>query len=167
MKLLLHSCCAPCSIACVEVLRKESIKPHLFWYNPNIHPLSEYEMRRDCLKRFSESEQLPLTLIDEHGLELTGSPPVRCEKCYRMRLEKAAFFASENGFSAFTTTLLISPYQNHEAIKLIAEECAKKYSVVFLYHDFRSMFREGQASARAQNMYMQKYCGCVFSKEES
>ena len=165
-KLLLHACCAPCSIAYIESLRAEGIKPELFWYNPNIHPVSEYELRRDCLKNFTESEQLPLIFIDEQGLDLTGSHPARCEKCYRARLEKTAAFAAQEGFQTFTTTLLISPYQNHDLIKCIGEKCAQKYGVEFLYRDFRPLFREGQAKARAKYFYMQKYCGCALSKDE-
>jgi epoxyqueuosine reductase len=178
MKLLLHCCCAPCSVSCIGSLRAEKIEPHLFWYNPNIHPYTEYKSRRDCLIEFSKSEKLSLTSIDEYGLRVflnevysqtdsnSISHPQRCKKCYRMRLEKTASFAAQEGFSAFGTTLLISPYQDHEEIRRLGEETAEKYGVEFLYRDFRPLFREGQAGARAANMYMQKYCGCVFSEEE-
>ena len=91
----------------------------------------------------------------------------RCVKyCYRVRMEQTAKFAKENGFDAFTTTLLISPYQRHDELKEICEEVAQKYGVKFLYRDFRIGFREGQAKARELGMYMQKYCGCVFSEED-
>jgi predicted adenine nucleotide alpha hydrolase (AANH) superfamily ATPase len=83
-----------------------------------------------------------------------------------MRLEQTAKFAAENGYEAFTTTLLISPYQNHELIVKVAEETAKRYEVRFLYRDFRPLFREGQDVAREKGFYMQKYCGCIFSEEE-
>ena len=86
--------------------------------------------------------------------------------CYRVRLEQTARDAKENGYTAFTTTLLISPYQNHEKIKEICEEMAEKYDIKFLYRDFRPGFRQGQAKARQLGLYMQKYCGCVFSEEE-
>ena len=177
MKLLLHCCCAPCSVSCVSSLRAEQTEPHLFWYNPNIHPCTEYKSRRDCLNEFAKSEKLALTSVDEYGLREflnevysqnsdSIAHPQRCKKCYRMRLEKTAFFAKQEGFSAFSTTLLISPYQNHDEIKRAGEETAEKYGVEFLYRDFRPLFREGQTNARAANMYMQKYCGCVFSEEE-
>jgi len=177
MKLLLHCCCAPCSVSCVGSLRAENIEPRLFWYNPNIHPYTEYKSRKDCLNEFAKSEKLALTSVEEYGLREflnevhsqdsdSISHPQRCKKCYRMRLEKTAFFAKQEGFSAFSTTLLISPYQDHEEIKRQGEETAEKYGVEFLYRDFRPLFREGQTNARAANMYMQKYCGCVFSEEE-
>jgi len=177
MKLLLHCCCAPCSVSCIGSLRAEQTEPHLFWYNPNIHPYTEYKSRKDCLNEFAKSEKLALTAVDEYGLREflnevhsqdsdSISQPHRCKKCYRMRLEKTASFAKQEGFSAFSTTLLISPYQEHEEIKRIGEEAAEKYGVEFLYKDFRPLFREGQTNARAANMYMQKYCGCVFSEED-
>jgi predicted adenine nucleotide alpha hydrolase (AANH) superfamily ATPase len=178
MKLLLHCCCAPCSVSCIGSLSAENIFPQLFWYNPNIHPYTEYKSRRDCLNEFAKSENLNLTIIDEYGLReflnevfLEGdnfsiSQHARCKKCYRIRLEKTASFAAQEGYSAFSTTLLISPYQNHDEIKLLGEELSGKYGVDFLFMFFRPLFREGQSAARSKNMYMQKYCGCIFSEEE-
>jgi predicted adenine nucleotide alpha hydrolase (AANH) superfamily ATPase len=171
MKLLLHACCAPCTVSCSAALRAENIEPCLFWYNPNIHLSAEYRSRRDCLKSFAAEENLELSLIDEYGLrsflkELGNDGLNRCEKCYRMRLEKTAAFSAENNFSAFSTTLLISPYQDHDELKRIGEETAEKYGVDFLYRDFRPLFREGQSVARNKGLYMQKYCGCIFSEEE-
>ena len=86
--------------------------------------------------------------------------------CYRVRLEKAAKYAKENGYDAFSTTLLISPYQNHEGLKKVGEEMSKKYDIPFFYEDFRPGFRQGQAKARELGLYMQKYWGCVFSEED-
>jgi predicted adenine nucleotide alpha hydrolase (AANH) superfamily ATPase len=83
-----------------------------------------------------------------------------------MRLEKTAARAAERGYESFSTTLLISPYQNHSLVRVTAEECAKKYSIPFLYRDFRPRFREGQSGARNMGLYMQKYCGCIYSEEE-
>ena len=86
--------------------------------------------------------------------------------CYRIRLEQAAKYAKENGYDAFTTTLLVSPYQDHETLQKVGEEMAEKYDIEFLYRDFRPGFREGQNEARELGLYMQKYCGCVFSEED-
>jgi len=176
MRLLLHCCCAPCSFECVSSLRGEGIEAELFWYNPNIHPYTEYRARRDCIKEFAANEKLKLEMLDEYGLRSFLSTvfpdieerkaPARCEKCYSMRLEKAALFAAQNGYSSFCTSLLISPYQDHNAIRRIGEETAAKYGVDFFYRDFRPLFREGQVKARSLGFYMQKYCGCVFSEEE-
>ena len=112
-------------------------------------------------------------MIDEYGLRLflkdicqanfDDEKENRCLKCYKLRLERTASFAAREGYKAFSTTLLISPYQNHEAIKSIAEDLAAKYGIEFLYRDFRPLFRVGQAQARSAEMYMQKYCGCIFS----
>ena len=90
----------------------------------------------------------------------------RCTYCYAHRLEETAKFASENGFSAFTSTLLASIYQNHDLMIELSERFAKKYGVEFLYRDFRPNFREGNKKARESGLYMQKYCGCVFSEED-
>jgi predicted adenine nucleotide alpha hydrolase (AANH) superfamily ATPase len=171
MKLLLHCCCAPCTISCTQSLRKEGIEPGLFWYNPNIHPCTEYSTRRDTLSSFAARENYELKMVDEYGLRLFISkvyPDMddRCKKCYLLRLERTASVASIDGYDAFTTTLLISPYQQHEVVKSIAEEVAAKYKVEFLYRDFRPLFNESQAQARAMGIYMQKYCGCIFSEEE-
>ncbi|MCL2276721.1 MAG: epoxyqueuosine reductase QueH [Treponema sp.] len=178
MKLLLHCCCAPCSVSCVKALREEKIEPEIFFYNPNIHPFTEYKARRDCLKLFADNEKLKTAFIEkDYGLELflretsntfneQARNAARCEICYSTRLEKTAVFAAENGYSAFTTTLLISPYQNHEAIIKTAKDAAIKHKIDFLYRDFRPLFREGQAASRARGLYAQKYCGCIFSEEE-
>jgi tRNA A37 threonylcarbamoyladenosine dehydratase/predicted adenine nucleotide alpha hydrolase (AANH) superfamily ATPase len=128
-------------------------------------------MRRDCLSEFAANEKLNLIMQDEYGLrlfldEVKTPDNGRCQKCYSIRLQKTAFFAAQEGYSAFSTTLLISPYQDHEAIKRAGEEAALKYGIEFLYRDFRPFFREGQSAARAKNLYMQKYCGCIFSEEE-
>ena len=169
--MLLHTCCAPCSIQCVETLAAEGIRPDLFWYNPNIHPFTEYRSRRDALSDFAKNKGLSLFMEDEYGLRsfikavssLDGS---RCAFCYRLRLEKTVRFAAENGYASFSTTLLISPYQNHELIRQIGEELAGVYGLQFFYRDFRAYFRKGQDEAREAGYYMQKYCGCIYSEEE-
>ena len=171
MKLLLHTCCAPCSIMCIETLRAENIEPHLFWYNPNIHPATEYKMRKNTLVEYARSINVNLITNNEYGLrrfisEIKGDFDSRCSFCYKMRLEETAKYAAENLFSHICTTLFVSPYQNHELLKETAEAAAEKYGVEFLYRDFRPYFREGQDKARALGLYMQKYCGCIFSEEE-
>ncbi len=168
---LLHICCAPCALRCIETLREEGITPTGFWYNPNIHPYTEYRSRRNTLTEYASAIGLPLLLKDDYGLrpflQAVGTQfDSRCEGCYRTRLEETARTAAENGFSAFTTTLLISPYQNHELIIQVAQEAAARHGVSFLYRDFRPYFREGQQKARDNGFYMQKYCGCIFSEED-
>lgn len=171
IKLLLHCCCAPCSVSCIEPLRAEGIEPVAFWYNPNIHPFKEYEARRNCLVEYCERLDIKLLVSESYGLKefvrATASDiDGRCRYCYEHRLEEIARFAAENGFDAFTSTLFASVYQNHELMKNAAEAFAEKYGVSFLYRDFRPNFRVGNQKAREEGLYMQKYCGCVFSEEE-
>ena len=173
MKLLMHTCCAPCSIYCIDTLRNEQIEPTLYWYNPNIHPYTEYKKRRETLLEYANSIDIQTIFEEEYGLvEFTKNVIEnlnnRCTSyCYKVRLEKTASYAKEHGYDTFTTTLLVSPYQNNEAIKQIGEEIARKYDIQFLYKDFRVGFREGQNKARQLGLYMQKYCGCIFSEEMS
>ena len=171
MKLLMHTCCAPCSVYCIDSLRSEGIEPTVYWYNPNIHPYMEYKARRDCLKEYTQSIGVQAIFEEEYGLDefcknVIRNLKTRCTNyCYRVRLEQTAKYAKEHGFDTITTTLFVSPYQKHEELKQIAEEIAKKYELNFLYRDFRVGFREGQAKARELGLYMQKYCGCIFSEE--
>ena len=172
MKLLMHTCCAPCSVYCIDKLREEKIEPTLYWFNPNIHPYMEYKARRDTLKEYSQSINVNVIFEENYGLRdfcknIIDDIDNRCSNyCYPVRLEQTAKFAKENGFDTFTTTLLVSPYQQHEKIHELGDKIAKQYDLNFLYEDFRVGFREGQAKARELGLYMQKYCGCVFSEEE-
>ena len=168
---LMHTCCAPCSVSCIQQLRSEGIEPVSYWFNPNIHPYTEYQARRDTLIAYAPAIQMKLIVQEDYGLQdfcraVAGNLTQRCSYCYAVRLAQTAKFAAENGFDSFTTTLLVSPYQQHDAIAEIAQKAAQQYGVKFLYRDFRPGFRAGQAEARALGFYMQKYCGCVFSEEE-
>ena len=171
MKLLMHACCAPCSVMCIKTLRSEGIEPVLYWYNPNIHPATEYKSRKNTLVDYAASIDAKLIVNNEYGLrrfisEINGNFDGRCPVCYEMRLDETARFASENGFSHICTTLFVSPYQNHALLIETAQKSAQKYGVELLYRDFRPYFSDGQAEARELGLYMQKYCGCIFSEED-
>lgn len=171
MKLLMHICCAPCSIMCVETLRAEGIEPTGFWDNPNIHPYTEYRARLNTLTEYAQSIHLELIRHGEYGLrpfvrQVAEDIDGRCVRCYEMRMDAVAAYAAENGFTHFTSTLFVSPYQNHELLRQVALERGQAHGVEFLYRDFRPYFRQGQDKARELGLYMQKYCGCVFSEEE-
>jgi len=171
MNTLLHICCAPCANQCVETLRTDGIAVTGFWYNPNIHPFTEYRARRNCLRQYAEDIGLALVEKNDYALrpfvrEVAADIANRCIKCYEMRLFETARYAAEAGFDSFTSSLFISPYQNHELMREVAERAAEEFGVSFLYRDFRPYFRAGQEKARAEGFYMQKYCGCVFSEEE-
>ena len=170
-KVLLHCCCAPCSVSCVGPLLEEGFSVTAFWYNPNIHPFKEYEARRDCFVNYMQDLNIPVVVDENYGLRqfvenVAENIDGRCVYCYTHRLEQTAKYAAENGFSGFTSTLFASIYQNHEFMKQTAEKLGEKYGVKFIYRDFRANFREGNKKARDMGLYMQKYCGCIFSEEE-
>ena len=171
MRTLLHICCAPCANQPIEVLRGDGIEVAGFWYNPNIHPFTEYRARRNCLRDYAGTIELKLIEKNDYALrpfirEVAEDIAHRCGKCYEMRLFETARQAKELGFDSFTSSLFISPYQNHELMRQTAEQAAKEFDVEFLYRDFRPYFHAGQDKAKEQGFYMQKYCGCVFSEEE-
>ncbi|MBR0488464.1 epoxyqueuosine reductase QueH [Candidatus Saccharibacteria bacterium] len=172
MKLLMHTCCAPCSVYCIDSLRAEGLEPTLFWYTPNIHPYIEYKTRRDCLKDYAASIDVNLIIDEEYGLDefcknVVSDLENRCVNyCYRKRLTETVRYAAHHGYDTFTTTLLVSPYQKHDELIAVCKELEALSGVKFLYRDFRVGFREGQAKARALGLYLQKYCGCIFSEED-
>ena len=168
---LMHTCCAPCSLSCIDSLRAEGIEPVAFWYNPNIHPWKEYEARRDCLLAYAPTIEMQGIVDEDYGLRtfiehVASDIDHRCTYCYQHRLEETARYAAEHGYESFTSTLLASLYQDHDGIKAAAEKYARQYGVEFLYRDFRPNFRAGNQRARELGFYMQKYCGCVFSEQD-
>ena len=168
---LMHTCCAPCSLSCIDPLRAEGIEPVAFWYNPNIHPWKEYEARRDCLLAYAPTIEMQVIVDEDYGLRtfvehVASDIDHRCTYCYQHRLEETARYAAEHGYEAFTSTLLASLYQDHDGIKAAAEKYARQYGVEFLYRDFRPNFRAGNQRARELGFYMQKYCCCVYSEQD-
>ncbi len=171
MKILLHTCCGPCTVGTLKEIDREKHQVTAYWYNPNIHPYLEYQSRLDSLKTLTNTLGMDAIIDDEYGLKkfigmLGTDLDNRCLKCYNDRLVQTARKAKELGFDAFSTTLLVSPYQQHDAIKLMATKIGEKLGIPFFYIDPRPHFREGNKEAREQGLYMQKYCGCVFSEEE-
>jgi predicted adenine nucleotide alpha hydrolase (AANH) superfamily ATPase len=171
MKVLIHTCCAPCLVYPLEKLSSEGHQATAFWYNPNIHPYTEYKKRMQSLKEFEKTQGIEVIYRDSYDLEehlrrIMSDLENRCMECYRLRLEATAECAQENGFEAFTTTLLVSPYQKHDWIKAAGKEMASKYGVEYIHPDFASGYREGHDKAYHLGLYMQKYCGCVFSEKE-
>lgn len=172
MNILLHICCAPCAIYPVENLRKAGHKLAGLFYNPNIQPYSEYLKRKVAVEKYSNEVSLNV-IYGDYDLEkyfLTvsydGKIEDRCPECWWLRLVNTAKFAKENGFDAFTTTLLVSPYQDQNVIKAIGEDVAGKSGLKFYYEDFRPGFKAAHDKARAEGIYCQNYCGCIFSEKE-
>ena len=173
MRLILHSCCAPCTTYSLDVLREEGHDIMGFFYNPNIHPYTEFQNRLGAYRDFIELKGLEAIVDDSYGLrafmdqvyELKGHAS-RCETCYRMRLLRTALLAKEKGYDAFTTTLTISPYQNHDLIKSVGAMVSEEVGVPFVYYDFRDGYRKSIELSKELELYRQKYCGCIFSEEE-
>ena len=167
MKILMHMCCAPCSVYPVESLLAEGYQLEGLFYNPNIHPREEYEKRRENVRIYSDIKNLFVNYIEDFRQKdwesFNGQEAARCTMCYDIRMDKAASYAAANGFDAFATSLLVSPYQKHDLIRETGEKYAEKYGVKFLYIDFRPGFRQGQQQARDLGLYRQKYCGCIKS----
>ena len=160
-KLLLHTCCGPCSVAVRERLVGEGFDLCGYFCNPNIRPELEYQKRRLAMEYYATMVGLIVIFEKEPRGSLAGSfSPGDCENCYRERLTRTAAKAGELGFGSFSTTLLISPYQKHDLIRRIGHEVAVASGVHFHYEDFRPLFRAGQQKARELGLYRQKYCGC-------
>ena len=177
-RLLLHSCCAPCSSYVIEFLSKY-FDIEVFFFNPNIYPKNEY------IKRLNEQIKLIKAMGFDYnvigtgyesylfydavkGYEKMGEGSERCEHCFRIRLDKAVQYAKSNGFDYFTTTLTISPMKNAEIINNIGLELAHKYNIKFLNSDFKKKngYKRSVELSRKYNLYRQNYCGCIFSQQE-
>ena len=170
-KLLLHICCAPCAIYPVKELRSQGMAVTGFFYNHNIHPYQEYCKRLDAVKTYAGLVDLEVVCRDDYQLEeflgaVAGQPDQRCLYCYSSRLEAAAQAAAELNFSAYSSSLLYSRYQKHEAIREMGERLGKKYGVRFHYDDFRRGWQEGIFLSKQMELYRQQYCGCIYSEKE-
>jgi epoxyqueuosine reductase len=171
LKVLLHICCAPCSIYSIKQLRHEGMDVFGFFYNPNIHPYTEFAKRLTALEHYAQLILLPLIVDKEYDLEtfLKGVLDLgkdRCLFCYRVRLSRAFQKAEEDGADGVSTTLLYSKYQRHGDIRAIGEELAAEHSIPFIYRDLRAGWKEGVEESKRLNMYRQQYCGCILSERE-
>ncbi|MDA8174824.1 MAG: epoxyqueuosine reductase QueH [Nitrospiraceae bacterium] len=174
MKLLLHICCSNCAVYPVTRLREGGFSLKGFWFNPNIHPEPEYASRLGSLKRLQALWGLDILYRDLYGLDQfvkalgeNTAEGARCAVCYRLRLEEAAAEAKRLKMDAFTTTLLVSPYQKFDIITAEAARVESTYNIPFHYEDFRPGFREGMKTAGGLGLYRQKHCGCTFSAMEA
>ncbi len=179
-KLMLHSCCAPCSSYCLEYL-SEYFEITVFYYNPNIYPSEEYHERAAEQKRFIESfpAKHPISYIEgaydtkrfyemARGMEHIPEGGARCFACYELRMREAAILAKEGGYDYFTTTLSISPLKNAEKINEIGEALEAELGVKHLTSDFKKKngYKRSTELSREYELYRQNYCGCIFSKNE-
>ena len=181
--LLLHSCCAPCSSYCLEVL-SSYFRVTVFYYNPNIYPPQEYGMRVEEQRRFIEQfpAKYPISFVEgkydtarfyamAKGKEQIKEGGERCFLCYEMRLRETCEYAKTHGFDFFTTTLSISPLKNAQKLNEIGEKLENEYQISYLYSDFKKKngYKRSTEISREYEMYRQDYCGCVYSirKEEN
>ncbi|MFH1641067.1 MAG: epoxyqueuosine reductase QueH [Candidatus Omnitrophota bacterium] len=172
IKILIHVCCAPCLIYPLERLKEQGFEVTGVFYNPNIHPFVEYKNRKRAVEEFSKTSGVRIEYPEYdpkeffQAVNLKESFPFRCSICWSGRLSKTAKVAKEKGFECFSTTLLVSPYQDQGALKKIGEDVAKDAAINFYYEDFRSGFKDSHDKAKALGMYCQKYCGCIYSEIE-
>jgi epoxyqueuosine reductase len=173
MKLLLHTCCAPCSTYSVIHFRRRGWEVSGLWYNPNIHPFLEHEQRRQSMESYAERVLLPMIWAEEYEMPRylravaeRPAKPERCVVCYRMRLERTAAMARQFGFDAFSTTLLISPYQDQSLLRQAGEEAGSAHGVAFQFEDLRTGWPERGRLTREYGLYRQQYCGCIYSEWE-
>ncbi|MDN2671470.1 epoxyqueuosine reductase QueH [Janthinobacterium sp. SUN026] len=178
-KVLLHSCCAPCSGEVMEAMLASGIDFTIFFYNPNIHPLKEYELRKDENIRFAEKFGIPFIDADydrdnwfarAKGMENEPERGIRCTMCFDMRFERTALYAHEHGFPVITSSLGISRWKDMQQINGSGVRAAAHYAEL-LYWEYN--WRKGGGSARMieiskrENFYQQEYCGCIYSLRDS
>ncbi len=179
-KLLLHSCCAPCSSYCLELL-SQYFAITVFYYNPNIYPPEEYHMRAAEQERFVGliPAKHPISFVEgvydtsrfyemAKGMEDVMEGGIRCFACYELRLREACEYAKTNGFDFFTTTLSISPLKNADKLNEIGGRLQEEYGISYLYSDFKKQngYKRSTEISNEYEMYRQYYCGCVFSKKQ-
>jgi epoxyqueuosine reductase len=175
--LLLHACCGPCSTVAVPAWRDRGVEPVAWFENPSIQPAAELERRRESMRRFSRAAGLELVVPEPAGESLEwaawrdgladAAPDERCAACLGLRLDAAGGAARDLGFTRFSTTLTVSPYQRHDLIVAAGEAAADAHGVDFVYLDVRDRFRDSYAESRRLELYRQPYCGCAASKWEA
>ena len=168
-RILCHVCCAPCYVGVYPELAREAEQIEGFFYNPNIQPLLEFRRRLKSAKVLAEQMKIKIHFDEEYRMRdflrmVANHEDERCPMCYGLRLRKTAEYAGQGGFDAFTTTLLISTHQDHDAIARIGREVAADVGVEFLYRDFRHLAESSHREAKRRNLYLQQYCGCIYSE---
>jgi len=178
-KLLLHSCCAPCSGEVMDALRESKIDFTIYFYNPNIHPRKEYELRKEENIRYAEAHNIPFVDGDydmrewfdrAKGMEQEPERGIRCTMCFDMRFDHTADYAHAHGFNVITSSLGISRWKNMEQINACGERAASRYpGMVYWTYNWR---KKGGSErmleiSKRENFYMQEYCGCAYSLRDT
>ncbi|MDY3696779.1 MAG: epoxyqueuosine reductase QueH [Proteus mirabilis] len=178
-KLLLHSCCAPCSGEVMEALQASGIDYTIFFYNPNIHPQKEYLIRKEENIRFAKKHNIPFVDADydtdnwferAKGMEKEPERSIRCTMCFDMRFERTALYAAENGFSVISSSLGISRWKDMKQINGCGERAVAPYSNM-VYWDYNWRKKGGSARmieiSKREQFYQQEYCGCIYSLRDT
>ena len=169
-EILLHHCCVVCTPEVLKYFKQKFDKVISLWFNPNIYPQEEFNKRLEALKIFTEQERQFVIIKTNFNSALFDEIKdscydefKRCSFCYTFRLKELAKEAKNNNIKYFSTTLLASPYQKHDIIKKIGEDISSEYKIEFVYKDFRPDYYTGKSEIFNRKLYMQKYCGCIFS----
>ncbi len=171
MKILLHICCGPCATYPFEVLEGEGHQVDGYFYNPNIHPFTEYLRRREGVDKLAAATSRRVIYSPSYDFEeffrrVAFRESQRCRLCYDQRLKQTALVARKGKYDAFTTTLLISKQQKHELAREVGETAAAEAGVKFLYRDFRDGWKRHWELTEEHGLYKQQYCGCLYSEYE-
>jgi hypothetical protein len=171
MKLLMHICCSNCSIYPLQSTLSKGIDVKGLWFNPNIHPYTEYVKRLESLEQLQRLWAFDVEYIDHYPLDEFLKAVVdqglnRCSVCYAIRLDRTAETAKKMGLDGFTTSLLVSPYQKFAIINDIGNEMAGKHGIAFYSEDFRKGWHISRSLSTELGLYKQKYCGCIYSEME-
>lgn len=171
MKLLLHICCGPCASATIPWWRDKGADVLGFSFNPNIHPLLEFRRRLTGARDVCEAAGVEL--VEDQSYDpaawfatVADGAGARCVRCIGQRLDRAAQEAARLGCDAFSTSLSISPWQDHDAIRCEGEKAGERHDVEFVYEDLRPLYSESRRLSKAMGIYRQKYCGCLLSEWE-
>jgi predicted adenine nucleotide alpha hydrolase (AANH) superfamily ATPase len=168
---LVHVCCAHCAAYTIEHWRQQEYAVIAFWYNPNIHPYTEHQQRLESMQRLAEKIDLPLLIAEgydmpEYFRRVAGDESRRCQHCFDLRLSRTAATAREKGLDAFTTTLLISPHQQHDTLLEIGNRISTEQGIEFFYTDLRKRYSDSRHITKPMELYRQQYCGCIYSEWE-
>lgn len=171
-RLLLHACCGPCATVVAEHFRGLGCEVTGWFFNPNLHPRDEWARREAAFGQAARAIALPMLppgprmCQSEFLLRLASRGGARCHACYRLRLTETARTAAAGGFDAFSTTLLISPHQEIDAIREIGQAAGGECGAAFAFADLVGKYGESCQRSRALGLYRQNYCGCQFSELE-
>ena len=170
-RVLIHACCAHCAAYTAEYWKQQGHEVGAYWYNPNIHPYTEHQARLESMRTLAEKTGLPLVIESSYDMveyfrRVAGDESNRCRHCFDLRLSKTAEVAKQHGFDAFTTTLLISPHQQHEVLRETGEKVARQHGIQFLYADLRKRYSDSRHITKPMDLYHQQYCGCLYSELE-